>query len=112
VTVLGIFLISHPASSWHTTFIKYLTWIKARYFDSEPEMREEDRVRMALAAYNAGPRAVLRARRHARKLGYDPNRWFRNVELAMLDMRKVEPVRYVSEINQRYLAYLLLVDES
>jgi membrane-bound lytic murein transglycosylase MltF len=90
--------------------LKYLTWIKARYFDSVPAMREKDRVRMALAAYNAGPRAVLRARSRARKLGYDPNRWFRNVELSMLDMRKTEPVKYVSEINQRYLAYLLLLE--
>lgn len=88
--------------------LKYLTWIKERYFDSEPEMRERDRLRMALAAYNAGPRTVIRARRRAERLGLDPNRWFRNVELALLDMRKTEPVVYVGEINQRYLAYLLL----
>jgi membrane-bound lytic murein transglycosylase MltF len=88
--------------------LKYLIWIKQRYFDSVAEMREKDRLRMALAAYNAGPRTVMRARNRARKLGHDPNRWFRNVELALLDMRKVEPVKYVSEINQRYLAYLLL----
>lgn len=88
--------------------LKYLSWIKVRYFDSVPEMREKDRLRMALAAYNAGPRALARARNRARKLGHDPNRWFRNVELALLDMRLVEPVKYVSEINQRYLAYRLL----
>ncbi len=88
--------------------LKYLTWIKERYFDSKPEMRERDRLRMALAAYNAGPRTLIRARRRAEQLGLDPNRWFRNVELALLDMRKTEPVVYVSEINQRYLAYLLL----
>jgi membrane-bound lytic murein transglycosylase MltF len=88
--------------------LKYLNWIKSRYFDPVPEMHERDRLRMALAAYNAGPRAIARARNRARKLGYDPNRWFRNVELALLDMRLVEPVKYVSEINQRYLAYRLL----
>ncbi len=88
--------------------LKYLSWIKGRYFDVESEMRERDRIRMALAAYNAGPRTLINARRRARKLGLDPNRWFRNVELALLDMRKVEPVKYVSEINQRYLAYVLL----
>jgi membrane-bound lytic murein transglycosylase MltF len=88
--------------------LKYLSWIKQRYFDSAPEMRERDRLRMALAAYNAGPRTLIRARRRAEELGLDPNRWFRNVELALLDMRKTEPVVYVSEINQRYLAYLLL----
>jgi membrane-bound lytic murein transglycosylase MltF len=88
--------------------LKYLSWIKGRYFDTEPGMRERDRIRMALAAYNAGPRTLINARRRARSLGLDPNRWFRNVELALLDMRKVEPVKYVSEINQRYLAYVLL----
>jgi membrane-bound lytic murein transglycosylase MltF len=88
--------------------LKYLNWIKARYFDSEPEMLEPDRMRMALAAYNAGPRHVIRARSLALQLGLDPNRWFRHVELAMLDLRKTEPVKYVSDINQRYLAYLIL----
>jgi membrane-bound lytic murein transglycosylase MltF len=87
---------------------KYLAWIKARYFDSAPEMRERDRMRMTLAAYNAGPRTLINARRRAEKMGLDSNKWFRNVELALLDMRKQEPVKYVSEINQRYLAYTLL----
>jgi membrane-bound lytic murein transglycosylase MltF len=88
--------------------VKYLSWIKKRYFDAEADMRERDRIRMALAAYNAGPGAIINARRRARKLGLDPNRWFRHVELALLDMRKMEPVKYVSEINQRYLAYVML----
>jgi membrane-bound lytic murein transglycosylase MltF len=88
--------------------LRYLTWIKQRYFDSEPGISERDRLRMALAAYNAGPRSVLRARQRAQAQGLDSNRWFRNVELAMLQMGLVEPVKYVSEINQRYLAYILL----
>jgi len=88
--------------------LKYLMWIKERYFDSQPDMRERDRLRMALAAYNAGPRLVQRARNRAEKTGLDPNRWFRNVELAMLGLRRSQPVKYVSEINQRYLSYVLL----
>jgi len=88
--------------------IKYLAWIKARYFDPVSEMHEKDRIRMTLAAYNAGPRNVSRARKKAAEMGLDPNRWFRNVELAMLALRKREPVRYVSQINQSYVAYLLL----
>lgn len=88
--------------------LKYLTWIKQRYFDPLPEMHERDRIRMALAAYNAGPRTLILARKRAEALDLDPDRWFRNVELALLDMRKTEPVKYVSEINQRYLAYVLL----
>ena len=88
--------------------LKYLDWIKRRYFDAEPDLRERDRLRMALAAYNAGPRTILRARARARERGLDANRWFRNVELALLEMRRTEPVRYVSEINQRYLSYVML----
>ena len=52
--------------------IKYLAWIKGRYFDPIENMREKDRVRMALAAYNAGPRTLRRARAKARELGLDP----------------------------------------
>lgn len=88
--------------------IKYLTWIKNRYFDSNPEMDQQARFRMAIAAYNAGPARVIQARKKALNLGLDPNKWFRNVELAMLKMGYPEPVNYVSEINKRYLSYQLL----
>jgi len=88
--------------------VKYLAWIKRRYFDSVEDMRERDRLRMALAAYNAGPRTLIDARRRARRMGLDPDRWFRHVEVALLAMGKSEPVQYVSEINQRYVSYLML----
>jgi membrane-bound lytic murein transglycosylase MltF len=88
--------------------IKYLAWIKQRYFDSIPEMSEDDRMRMAMAAYNAGPRTLINARNRAVKMGLDPMLWFRNVEIALLTMRKTEPVKYVSEINQRYVSYQML----
>ncbi len=88
--------------------IKYLSWIKKRYFDSNKDMTEKARIRMAMAAYNAGPARVLKAIKLAEKMKLDPNRWFRHVELAMLALRKSEPVTYVSEINKRYVAYLLL----
>lgn len=88
--------------------VKYLSWIKKRYFDPNKKMSEKARLRMTMAAYNAGPARVLRAIKLAKKMKLDPNRWFRHVELAMLAMRKTEPVTYVSEINKRYVAYLLL----
>ncbi len=87
---------------------RYLAWIKGRYFDPVEGMRERDRIRMALAAYNAGPRTLINARRRAERMGLDPARWFRHVELALLSMNRSEPVKYVSEINQRYLSYVLL----
>jgi membrane-bound lytic murein transglycosylase MltF len=88
--------------------IKYFHWIKNRYFDSNPNMTEADRIRMTLAAYNAGPATVLRAMKLAVKMRLNPNIWFRQVELAMLKMKKIEPVNYVSEINKRYISYHLL----
>ena len=87
--------------------VKYLSWIRDRYFKGD-QIKEKDIIRMTLASYNAGPAAVIRARNKAKKMGLDPNSWFREVELAMLKMRKTEPVHYVSEINKRYLSYLLL----
>jgi len=63
---------------------------------------------MMMAAYNAGPGRILKAIKLAKKMGKDPNRWFRNVEMALLRMGKIEPVTYVSEINKRYLSYKLL----
>ncbi len=88
--------------------IKYLAWIKARYFDSVEGMEEAERIRMALAAYNAGPRTLINARRRAQRMGLDPNIWFQHVELALLEARKTEPVKYVSDINQYYVSYILL----
>ena len=38
-------------------------------------------------------------------MGLDPNRWFRNVELATLKIVGQETVRYVSSINKYYVIY-------
>jgi hypothetical protein len=38
-------------------------------------------------------------------MGLDPNRWFRNVELATLKIVGQETVRYVSNINKYYVIY-------
>ena len=88
--------------------VKYLSWIKKRYFDPKKEMKEESKLRMMMAAYNAGPRRVLQAINKAVEMGLDPNKWFRNVELAMLKLGYPEPVIYVSEINKHYVSYVLL----
>jgi len=86
--------------------VKYLAFLKDRYFD-DPEIRPRDRVRLALASYNAGPAKVRRARSLAKEMGLDPNRWFRNVELAALKLIGQETVRYVSNINKYYVIYRL-----
>ena len=86
--------------------VKYLAFLRDRYF-STPEIRPRDRARFAMAAYNAGPVKVRRARSLAKKMGLDPNRWFRNVEMAILKIVGQETVRYVSNINKYYVVYRL-----
>ena len=84
--------------------VKYLDFLRKRYF-SDPAIRPRDRVRFALAAYNAGPANIQHARTVTRKMGLNPNRWFRNVEFGTLKVVGQETVRYVSNINKYYLIY-------
>ncbi|MEW5849409.1 MAG: transporter substrate-binding domain-containing protein [Myxococcota bacterium] len=89
-----------------------------------PGIKLKDQVRFALAAYNAGPGHLEDARTLARTQRLDPNRWFDNVARAMLLLSKPryfrksrygyvrgeEPVKYVSEIQSRYDAYVALTE--
>jgi membrane-bound lytic murein transglycosylase F len=82
----------------------------------DPALPFKQRVRFALASYNAGAHHVQDARDLAVELGLDPNKWFGNVEKAMLLLeqnkyarnakhgwvRGSEPVKYVSDIQSRY----------
>lgn len=90
--------------------IKYLAFLRARYF-SDTDMRERDRVRFTLAAYNAGPAKIQKTRKLAQKMGMDPNRWFRNVEIAALKIIGQETVRYVSNINKYYVVFRLFFEK-
>jgi membrane-bound lytic murein transglycosylase F len=96
--------------------VKYLSWLLMRF---EPTLPMRQRIRFALASYNAGLGHVRDARRLARERGLNPNRWFGNVEKAivLLEKRKyykrtrhgycrgTEPVQYVSRIQTKYDAY-------
>ena len=97
--------------------IKYLDWVRNRF---ESELGFNDRLWFSLAAYNAGHGHVQDARKLARAKGWDGDRWFDNVEKAMLLLsrkqyarkarhgyvRGIEPVSYVRDIRQRYRAYI------
>ncbi len=84
--------------------VKYLAFLKDRYFSSE-KIHSRDQIRLSLAAYNAGPGNIRKARKMAEKMGLDKNKWFRNVELAALHTIGREPVQYVSNINKYYVLY-------
>jgi membrane-bound lytic murein transglycosylase F len=101
--------------------VLYLDWVRQRFSEDIPFA---DRMWFTLAAYNAGLGHVLDARRLAAQKGWDPDRWFDNVESAMLLLsrreyysksrhgyvRGSEPVAYVRNIRDRYAAYVQMVE--
>ena len=115
---LGLEELRDPETGLHAG-VKYLHWLMRRF---EPGLPVAERTWFALAAYNAGIGHVRDARRLARELGRNPDLWFDNVEQAMLLLateryarkakhgyvRGHEPVNYVRQIRDRYLAYIKL----
>ena len=89
---------------------KYLRYIVDHYFD-DPEIDEVNRTLFAFASYNAGPNRIRRLRAKAAESGYDPNQWFRNVEVVVANEVGREPVRYVSNIFKYYTVYSLLTEQ-
>jgi membrane-bound lytic murein transglycosylase MltF len=102
--------INQPENNIHAG-VKYLDFIRNRYFSS-PEIEEKDKIRLTLAAYNAGPANIRKARKQAAKMGLDPNKWFRNVEIGVLRTIGNEPVEYVSNINRYYILYANIFSEN
>lgn len=86
---------------------KYLSWLRKTYF-SGPGIEEKDRIRLSLAAYNAGPGRLKQAAKKAVEMDLNPNKWLRNIEYALLAMGKTEPVNYVNNINSHFLAYAII----
>ncbi len=65
--------------------IKYLAYLRDAFESTVPTA---ERTWFALAAYNAGIARVKRARILTKEMDLDPNKWFGNVELAMLKMAR------------------------
>ena len=84
--------------------VKYLNWLRQTYYTNE-KISPLDRVLFSFAAYNAGPGNMRRARSRAKKLGFDPNRWFANVEIGMYRAVSGEPASYVRNIYKYYVTY-------
>lgn len=86
--------------------IKYMDFLRDRYF-SDPAIDPLNQALLSLAAYNAGPSRMINLRSKAEAAGYDPNRWFDNVELiAARDIGR-ETVQYVANIYKYYISYRL-----
>ncbi|MDA0129716.1 lytic transglycosylase F [Vibrio sp. MarTm2] len=84
--------------------VKYMRFLKDRYF-SDDKISPDNQVYFALAAYNAGPANIRRVRRLASQQGYDPNKWFKNVEIMARRHIGREPVHYVANINRYFVIY-------
>lgn len=83
---------------------KYMRFIKDRYF-SDSTINADNQLYFSLAAYNAGPANIRKMRKLAQKNGYNPDVWFKNVEItARLNIGK-EPVAYVANISRYYVVY-------
>ncbi len=101
--------------------VKYMSWLQHRFDSNLPF---SPRLWFSLASYNAGLGHVQDARRLAKQMGLDGDRWFGNAERAMLLLAKKkyakkarhgyvrgrEPVNYVRQIRERYEAYVRLTE--
>ncbi|MXX39148.1 MAG: transporter substrate-binding domain-containing protein, partial [Gemmatimonadetes bacterium] len=113
---LGFTDLYDPEDNIHAG-VKYLSQLVNRF---DPNIPKKERMRFALAAYNVGYGHVLEARRLAREKGWNPDQWFGHVEQAMRLLAKPayhersrygfcrcgQPVHYVSNIQDRYDAYV------
>ncbi|MGD9078357.1 MAG: lytic transglycosylase F [Desulfobacterales bacterium] len=90
--------------------VKYMRFIHDRYFKNEP-MDALDKMLFTFASYNAGPGRVIKLRKEAQQSGFNPDIWFRNVEIIAARRIGAETVQYVSNIYKYYIAYRFIVKE-
>ena len=119
---LGFTELEDPEQGIHAG-TKYMHQL-IRRFDLEIPM--QSRIRFALASYNVGYGHLLDARRLAREMGRDPNRWFGHVEEAMRLLsqpayyerarygycRGGQPVHYVEKVQSLYDAYVAVLENA
>jgi membrane-bound lytic murein transglycosylase MltF len=89
---------------------KYLRYMVSHYYANEP-MDQLTKGLFALASYNAGPDRIEKLRALAAAEGYDPNRWFDNVEFMAARKIGAETTNYVSNIYMYYLAYKMTTEQ-
>ena len=83
---------------------KYMAFLREHYF-SDSEIHPAAKMDFAWASYNAGPNRIRRLREKAQERGFDPNRWFGNVEVLAAEKIGRETVDYVRNINKYFVAY-------
>ncbi|MBI4696888.1 MAG: transporter substrate-binding domain-containing protein [Gammaproteobacteria bacterium] len=109
---LGFQSLATPDAAIHAG-VKYLWSLRNEFAEDLPA---SERTWFALAAYNTGVNRVEEARRLARKLELDPNRWFGNVEVAMQRMARArggdgrcgQAIIYMQNVRSLYSTYRYL----
>lgn len=90
---------------------KYMDQLMVKYF-SDAKFSEAARPLFAFASYNAGPGNIAKMRELAQKRGFDPNKWFNNVEIIVAEKIGQETTTYVRNIYKYYVSYKLTLDAS
>ena len=94
---VGIVAIDTADANIHAG-IRYLRYILDKHL-SEPGITENDRMRMAVGSYQAGPLNIDQARGWARLHGFNADRWFGGVEEAVRRLFGEHTVRYVRDVS-------------
>ena len=84
--------------------VRMIHFLVEDYFKEEG-LDQFNRTLFAIAAYNAGPAKITKCRQVAKEMGYDPNKWFGNVEVATAKLVGRETTQYVANIYKYYVAY-------
>ena len=88
----------------------YMNQLINKYFQ-DAKFEGINRSLFAVASYNIGPNNVAKARDQAKQLGFDPNRWFGNVEFIATEHMGYEPMIYVRNVYKYYISYSLKLKE-
>lgn len=88
---------------------KYMDQLMTRHFP-DAKFSEEARPLFAFASYNAGPGRIAQLRKEAAKRGFDPDKWFNNVELVVAEKVGMETTTYVRNIYKYYASYRLTME--
>lgn len=87
---------------------KYLRFLQDRYFEEDDAINDFNKMLFTFSSYNAGPGKVAKLRKEASSAGFNPNIWFKNVEVIAAKQIGRENVQYVSNIYKYYIGYKLL----
>ena len=77
---------------------------------SKDGLPRREEATFAVASYNAGPTRIARLRKKAEAMGYNPNKWFGEVEVVVARAVGQETVQYVANIFKYYIAFKMFIE--